>query len=99
MKQNNMENNTTPEISAEERNQQEFFTASVIFAKALSLIFKNGQGIVVDIDENIDLGQDVKKVFVFSYNNNIHIQKCTEDIPEGTNVEINQDNSETESEN
>lgn len=73
----------------EENKSKDLLNVSLIFARALSLIFKDGQGIVVDITGDIDLGDDAKKVIVYSQNNQINIYKCEEDIPEGTAVELN----------
>lgn len=75
-------------------NNKDLLNVSLIFAKALSLIFKDGQGIVVDITGDVDLGEDTKKVVVYSQNNQIHIYKSEEDIPEGTAVQLNTDDEE-----
>ena len=65
--------------------------ASLIFARALGLIFKQGEGIVVDIKGDVKLGDDSKKVIVFSHNDQIHIYKCEQDLEEGTAVSMNGD--------
>ena len=69
----------------------ESLNASILFAKALSFILKNGEGIVVDVSDDINLAQDVKKVVVFKFTDKIHIYKCDEDIAEGTAVNLQQD--------
>lgn len=69
----------------------ESLNASILFAKALSFILKNGEGIVVDVNEGMNFNQDVKKVIVFKFSDRIHIYKCDEDITEGTVVHLEQD--------
>ena len=43
------ENYTNPEQAGEGQNPQDLINASLIFARALGLILKNGEGIVVDV--------------------------------------------------
>lgn len=74
------------------QNPQDLINASLIFARALGLILKEGEGIVVDIKGDINLGEDVKKVIVFEYQNQVHIYKCDEDLEEGTAVNMDQKN-------
>lgn len=68
--------------------QIDLMNASMIFARALSLIFKDAQGIVVDLNEEINLGEDVKKVIVYKKDDMMHIYKCDEDFTEGTNLQL-----------
>ena len=70
-------------------NAKDLLNVSLIFARALSLIFKDGQGIVVDIIGDIDLGEETKKVIVYNKDGQIHIYKADDEIPEGTAVELN----------
>jgi hypothetical protein len=67
---------------------QELLNASLLFARALGLILKENEGIVVDVVGDINLGGEVKKVIVFKYENQVHIYKCDEDIPEGNAVNM-----------
>lgn len=67
---------------------QELLNASLIFARALGLILKENEGIVVDVVGDINLGEEVKKVIVFKFENQVHIYKCDEDIPEGNAVNM-----------
>jgi hypothetical protein len=60
----------------------------LIFARALGFIFKEDEGIVVDIKNDINLGEGIGKVIVFKQNNQIHIYKCEEDIEEGSVVNL-----------
>jgi len=90
-------NYTNPEQAGKEQNPQDLMNASLIFARALGLILKDGEGIVVDITGNIDLGKDVKKVIVFKNEEQVHIYMCEEDIPEGTAVNMKPSEIEPES--
>ena len=81
------ENHLQPEQEGYNDNPKDLLNASLIFARALGLILKNGEGIVVDAKGDIDLG-DVKKVIVFSHENQVHIYKCEEDIVEGAAVNM-----------
>lgn len=85
-------NYTNPEQAGQSQNPQDLINASLIFARALGLILKEGEGIVVDIKGDINLGEDVKKVIVFEYQNQVHIYKCDEDLEEGTAVNMDQKN-------
>ena len=91
------ENYTNPEQAGEGQNPQDLINASLIFARALGLILKNGEGIVVDVVGNINLGLGIKKVIVFEYNDQVHIYKCDEDLEEGTavNMDSNEKGPET----
>jgi hypothetical protein len=91
------ENYTNPEQAGQLQNPQDLLNASLIFARALGLILNEGEGIVVDIAGDMDLGEDVKKVIVFEHNNQVHIYKCEEDLPEGSAVSMNQNDKEPES--
>jgi hypothetical protein len=91
------ENYTNPGQAGQEQNPQDLINASLIFARALGLILKDGEGIVVDITGNIDLGKDVKKVIVFKNEEQVHIYMCEEDIPEGTAVNMKTSETEPES--
>jgi hypothetical protein len=91
-----MENYTNPEQSGQEQNPQDLLNASLIFARALGLILNEGEGIVVDVVGDINLGPDVKKVIVFEYNDQVHIYKCEEDLEEGTAVNMDSNNNSPE---
>jgi hypothetical protein len=82
------ENFTNPEQAGQLQNPQDLLNASLIFARALGLILNEGEGIVVDIVGEMDLGEEVKKVIVFEHNNQVHIYKCEEDLPEGSAVNM-----------
>ena len=82
-----MENYTNPEQEGSQ-DPKDLLNASLIFARALGFIFKEEEGIVVDIKGDIQLGEGINKVIVFKQNNQIHIFKCEEDIEEGSVVNL-----------
>lgn len=65
---------------------QEALDASIIFAKALSFILQDKQGIIVDIPSDSKVYESTKKVVVFKFMDKIHIYKCEDDMAEGTAV-------------
>lgn len=83
-----MENYTNPEQEGQEQNQQDLINASLIFARALGLIFRDDEGIVVDVKGDVNLGEEVTKVIVFKQNDQVHIYRCEEDVEEGTAVNL-----------
>jgi hypothetical protein len=89
-----MENYTNPEQGDMKQDVQDLLNASLIFARALGLIFQQGEGIVVDIKGDVKLADDSKKVIVFQHQNQIHIYKCEEDLEEGTAVNMNNDENQ-----
>ena len=90
------ENHLKPNEEGYRDNPQDLLNASLIFARALGLIMKEGEGIVIDVTGQINLGDDTKKVIVFEYQNQVHIYKCEEDLPEGTVVNMDPTNGENE---
>jgi hypothetical protein len=90
-----MENNVTPEGQGQPDQPQDLLNASMLFARALGLIFKEEEGIVVDVKGDIKLADDVKKVIVFRQNDQIHIFKCEEDVEEGMMVNLGPNPEET----
>lgn len=86
------ENHLKPNEEGYQDNPQDLLNASLIFARALGLIMKEGEGIVIDVAGEVNLGDDTKKVIVFEYQNQVHIYKCEEDLPEGTVVNMDPTN-------
>ena len=84
-----MENTTNTEGAGQGQQAQDLINASLIFARALGFILQEGEGIVVDVTGEINLGDDVKKVIVFKKDEQVHIYRCDEDIEEGTAVNLN----------
>ena len=64
---------------------EDWLHGSLIFGMALGLIFKEGEGIVVDLkgDAQYPSDPEVKKVIVFSEGEMVKIIPCTEDLPGG----------------
>ena len=88
-----MENQTNPEQTGTEQagqgqNSLDVLNASMLFARALGLIFKDNECIVVNVMGDVNLGDDAKKVIVFKQNDQIHIFRCDEDIEEGMAVNL-----------
>jgi hypothetical protein len=83
-----MENQTNSEQAGQEQNPLDVLNASMLFARALGLIFKENEGIVVNVTGDVNLGDDAKKVIVFKQNDQIHIFRCDEDIEEGMAVNL-----------
>jgi len=50
----------------------------------------------VDVKGEIKLDDDTKKVIVFKGENQVHIYKCDEDIPEGNAVNMGPEPEETQ---
>lgn len=94
-----MENYTNPEQAGQEQNPQDLLNASILFARALGLIFKEDEGVVVDVTDDVKLPDDIKKVIVFRQNNQIKIFKCDEDVEEGMAVNLGPNPEETEEPN
>ena len=90
------QNYTNPEQAGEGQNQQDLINASLIFARALGLIFRDDEGVVVDINGDVNLGEGVKKVIVFKQDNQVHIYRCDEDVEEGTAVNLGMPSAEGE---
>lgn len=61
---------------------------SIIFGRALSGLLEEGEGIVVDLDEDtfFEADESVKKVIVYLKEDQICITECKKDLQEGTIV-------------
>ena len=92
------ENHLKPNEEGFQDGPQDLINASLLFARALGLILKENEGIVVDVVGDIKLGEEVKKVIVFKFENQVHIYKCDEDIPEGNAVNMDTSASQDEQE-
>jgi hypothetical protein len=92
------ENHLKPNEEGFQDGPQDLINASLLFARALGLILKENEGIVVDVVGDIKLGEEVKKVIVFKFENQVHIYKCDEDIPEGNAVNMDTSASHEEQE-
>jgi len=75
----------------EQLSNQDFVNASLVFAKALDLILKEGEGIVCNIPNGASFDENTKKVIVFKKGGQIQIYKSEQDFEEGTPVNINEE--------
>lgn len=69
---------------------EDWLNSSLIFARALSLVLREREGVVVDIvgDAKFQLDESVKKVVVFRREGQVVITECEEDIEEGQFVMV-----------
>ncbi len=74
---NNIDHNDTP---------GDWLNSSLIFARSLGLIFKENEGVVVDLmgDMRFDEEGNIKKVIVFKSNDMVRVIECEEDLKEGS---------------
>jgi hypothetical protein len=87
-----MKNQSNPDQTGQQENSKEMLNALLLFANALGLIIKPGQGIVIDVKGDVDL-PNMKKVILYNSNDKIHITECKEELEEGTVVELEIDES------
>ena len=90
------ENHLKPEDPNYEKTTQDLVNASLIFGRALGIILKEKQGIVIDVKGDIKFPEEVKKVIVFKFEERVHIHKCDEDLEEGMSVNLETDSPEEE---
>jgi len=90
-----MDNQQEPSL---EMKKTELINASLVFARALGLTLKDKEGVVVDAVGDIVFPDGIKKVIVFKLDDQIHIYKCDEDLPEGTVVRMDQKSEGSEAE-
>ncbi len=69
---------------------EDWLNSSLIFARALSLVLREREGVTVDIvgDAKFQLDESVKKVVVFRRDGQVVITECEEDIEEGQFVMV-----------
>lgn len=85
--------------TSSETSIQDLMNATQIFGRALGFIFEDREGIVVDVTEDIIL-DNTKKVLLYKLDNQIHIMRCDEDIPDGTTVKLTDtERNDTENQN
>jgi hypothetical protein len=73
---------------------EDWLNSSLIFARTLSLILREGEGLVVDVvgDAKFHLDESVQKVIVFSREGQIVVTECEEDLEEGQFVRVHDEN-------
>jgi hypothetical protein len=94
-----MSNYTRPNDPDHQDDPQDWLSGALIFGRALSLMLRDREGIVVDIsgDAVLSTDPDAKKVIVFSEDSKINILPCYEEFEEGQMIWMDED-SESESE-
>ena len=88
-----MSENVTPQV---ELTEQDLSNADYIFSAALSKILQDKQGIIIKIaNDRVVLPDNPEMVIVYKMDESIHIQKYEGDIEEGTvvNLQINDNES------
>lgn len=81
-------NYTKPNEENHEDTPQDWLNSSLIFARTLSLILNEREGIVVDIKGDVDLGEGVEKVVVFKRDGQIVIDALDSKIEEGSWMKV-----------
>ena len=88
-----MSNYTKPNDPDHQDDPSDWLSGALIFGRALSLMLRDREGIVVDITGDVQLSTDpdAKKVIVFSEDNMINIIPCYEDLEEGQMIWMDED--------
>ena len=82
-------NYTNPNNMNHEDKPEDWLNSSLIFARALSIMLNENQGIVVKLTGDMRFYEDkIDKVIVFYKEGMIKIVECVEDFDEGTIVQI-----------
>ena len=79
-------NYTNPNDPDHVDDPKDWLNSSLIFSNALSLILREGEGIVVDIKEDMNFPGDesIEKVIVFHSEKMVRVIECEDDLKEGT---------------
>jgi hypothetical protein len=87
---NNKMNYTNPNDPDYQDEPEDWLNSALIFARALSLILNEKEGIVVDIkgDVQFQMDPEVKRVIVFKEDRMIRIIECHADLEEGQYVKL-----------
>jgi hypothetical protein len=83
-------NYTNPENPDHDDSPEDWLNSSLIFARTLSLILQENEGMIVEIQGDMHFFNDesVKKVIVYKNEGKIRVIECEEDLPEGQFVII-----------
>lgn len=85
-------NYTKPNEPDHKDSPQDWLNTSLIFARTISLLLKEREGIVVDIKGDVVLQEEVEKVVVFKKNNQIVIDYTDIDYEEGSMIMVIDEN-------
>lgn len=78
-------NYTRPEDEDHDDDPRDWLNSALLFARALSLILEEREGVVVDISgDAFNPIDDAKKIIVFKADGMIHIDSFEKDLEEGT---------------
>lgn len=74
----------------ETQSDPSWMVPALIFAKALGIIMDEGQGIVIDLNDNTKIQghDDVNKVIVYRKDEQVHIAPCEDALDQGSIVTI-----------
>jgi hypothetical protein len=83
-------NYTNPNDPDYQDRPEDWLNSALVFARALSLILKEREGIVVDIkgDAQFQMDPEVKRVIVFKEDLMVRIIECQADLEEGQYVKL-----------
>ncbi len=89
-------NYTRPNDPDHEDTPNDWLSGALIFGRALSMMLRESEGIVVDIkgDAKLATYPDCKKAIVYYENSQINIVPCEEDLEEGQLVWMSEDGEE-----
>lgn len=84
----------------ETQSDPTWMVPALIFAKALGIIMDEGQGIVIDLNDNTKIQghENVGKVIVYRKEEQVHIAPCEDPLEQGSIVTISSGES-TDQEN
>jgi hypothetical protein len=93
-----MSNYTRPNDPDHQDDPKDWLSGALIFGRALSLMLRDNEGIVVDISGDAVLSTDPEatKVIVFSENNMINIIPCYDEFEEGQMIWMDDESEEDE---
>lgn len=86
-------NYTRPNDENHQDTPEDWLNGGLIMARCLSIMLKDGDGIVVDLkgDMTCPVDPEAKKVIVFRKNGMINIDPCREDWEEGDMVRVSEE--------
>lgn len=91
----NIDSNSDNSVVLDSEKQSLINTTQLV-SRALGMILEELEGIVVDVLGDVKFDEDIKKVLIYKYKNEIHITKCGDDLADGTTIKLIY---ETESDN
>lgn len=80
----------------ETQTESNWMVPALIFAKTLGIIMEEGQGIVIDLNDNTKIQghEEVTKVIVYKKDEQVHIAPCEDPLDQGSVVTISTGESE-----